>query len=376
LNSNPFEIRKISSLEEFLKLENIWRELQGPINVANLGSSFAVARTAWESLADRQDRLFGYDKKLLILQIFKDGKPIGFAPFVKVTRDKGIGPLVKKLSCIEFLAHSLLARHFRLFSDIVTNEPSSALTQAVFDWLYANEKFDVIHLAYIAGSSPNFDVSRKELLYALISSVVDVGEFLNYETYARCTYSTSLKQNMRTAFNRADAQSLKIELTVEEADASALHELKQIALTKLDTESYFEGGYYNFLERLCLRERGDLVVLRANGEPIAYRVYISFPGGRYALDTHRNWGFTRLELGALLIDQGIRSSFEKGVKLHCEGLFGGIHTERFATNLIEAYKFVRPGNTVWGASVAAAIRRLHQPEGRTLTRPLPIRTPE
>jgi len=376
LNSNPFQIRKIGSFEELLTLESVWRELQGPVNVSNLGSSFTVARTAWETLAEHQDHLFGYNKELLILQIFKDGSLIGIAPFVKVIRDKGIGPIVKKLLCIEFLAHSLLARHFRLFSDIITNQPSSALTQAVLDWLYANEKFDVIHLAYIAGSSPNFDFSKKELLYALISSVVNVNQFPNYETYARCTYATSLKQNIRTAFNRASAQSLSIESTVEESDASVLHELKQIASTKLDTESYFEGGYYSFLEKLCLRERGDVVVLRANGEPIAYRVYLSFPEGRYALDTHRNWDFTRLELGALLIDQGIKSSFEKRVKLHCEGLFGGIHTERFATNLIEAYKFLSPGNTIWGASVDAAIRRFHQPEFRTLTRPLPIGPPE
>ena len=56
---------------------------------------------------------------------------------------------------------------------------------------------------------------------------------------------------------------------MEESDACVLHELKEVAKTKLDLNSYFQGGYYDFVEKLFLRERGDVVILRANGTPIA-----------------------------------------------------------------------------------------------------------
>ena len=96
MNSHPLEIRKISSLEGLLRLESVWRELESPVNVSNfLGSSFSVVRTAWETLGHYQDRLFGYNKELLVLQILKGGNTIGIAPFVKVARDRKIGLLRK-----------------------------------------------------------------------------------------------------------------------------------------------------------------------------------------------------------------------------------------------------------------------------------------
>jgi hypothetical protein len=370
--SGNFLIRKIDSLDGLLSIEQSWRELEQPITLSNLGSTFTVVRTAWETLATHADTIFGYDKKLLVLEVSENGKPIAIVPLVNVARDRKFGPLTKRVRCIEFLAQSTLGRHFRFFSDIITNQPSNALSRAVFDWLNKNEHFDVLHLAFISELSPNWGCFKNELFYALVTSTVDVSAFTNFDNYARLVYSTSLKQNIRTAYNRAAAESVDLSVTVEEADTASMLEVMDVARTKLDIVSFFGGGYTDFLTKLCLRQQADIVTVRANGRPIAYRVYLKLPGSRFAIDTHRNFEYRRLELGALLMDKAIRNSFEQRVNQHCEGLFGGLHTERFATNLIKGYKFIGPGTTMLGKPTAFMVRHSHQVEDRHLNRNFPI----
>lgn len=362
MNSEQFEIRKIDFPQELLSLEKIWLELQEPLTVANLGSSFSIVNAAWQTLSKDQDPLFGYNRKPLILLVLENGSPVAIAPLIKVWRDKKIGPFSKRITSIEFFAHPLIARHVRFFYDIVTKHPSSRLTAAILDWLYKNERFDIVHLAYISEESPNFDSSAKQMLFSLTSSVVCPGDFATFEDYRSQIYSESLKQNIRTAFNRAQAQSLAIEVTMQEVNSQVLNVITEIARTKLDAAAFFKTGYHEFLKQVCLACGADIALVRANGRPIAYRTYLKLPTGRLEIDTHRNLEYQRLELGSLLIDRAIQDSFTRGLHIHCEGLYGGIHTERFASKLLRAYKWVGAGNSLWGGIVERAIRKAHQPE--------------
>ncbi len=367
VTSEQLDIRKIDSPEGLFALEKEWLELQEPVTISNLGSSFGIVRAAWQALAEDQDRLFGYERKPLILLICQKEVPIAIAPLIKVCRDKKIGPFTKQITSIEFLAHPLLARHVRFFYDIVTSRPSPALARAVFDWLYRNEKFDIIHLAYISEESENFASSAKEMLFSLTSSIVRPRDFSSFEEYRKQIYSESLRQNLRTALNRASGQSLNIEVALHEADSDVLSEVTEIACSKLDAKKFFKTGYHQFLMKACQESGAVIALVRANGRPIAYRAYLKVPGGRFEIDTHRNLDYQRLELGSLLIDKAVQDSFAKGVTIHCEGLYGGIHTERFASKNLRAYKWISPGNTLWGSITEQAIRKTHIPEHPIIT---------
>jgi hypothetical protein len=369
VTGREFQIRKVDSIEAILALESVWRELESPINASNLGVSFQVTMDAWRCLGSNQDSIFGYDRQLLVLEVSENGRTIAIAPFAKTLRDRNFGPFRKTVTCIEFLGHSLMARHFRLFYDIVTKEPSEDLTHAILDWLYENEQFDVIHFAYISEASASFSFVKHRLLDALLVSIVDVHQCGKFEDYRRAVYSVSLRQNLRTAINRAKGMGLQLEVDVREADRRSFADVAELASTKLDMPQFLECGYQAFLERLCTTGATDIALVYGNGKPLGYRVYLKVPSGRFELDTHRDWDFRRLELGSLLMDRAIKDSFENNVKVHYEGLFGGIHSERFATRLLRAYKFLSPGNTKWGKPTFAAIKLFHQSEERQTNQP-------
>ena len=299
---------------------------------------------------------------MLILLVSDWDKPVAIVPLVKVFRDRKFGPLAKRLTSIEFLGHALLSRQFRFFYDIVTKEPSKELTESVIDWLFANHKFDIIHLAYISEESRNFDFSAQELLYALTCSTIDINSWQSYEQYRRIVYSKSLRQNIRTAFNRAAKASLQIDRKAGPAKGKSWQDVWQVAEAKLDKNAFVRDGYRNFLETLCQTDQAQAALIYANDEPIAYRLFASFPQGIFQIDSYRNWKYRRLELGALLIDRAVQDSFEQKMDLHCSGLFSGLHTERFATRLIKGFKYVKAGNSILGNIVNYAVRFCHREE--------------
>ena len=211
MNDHKFEIQEINSEKDLLALKEIWQKLEEPVTFSTLGSSFEISRIAWQTLSAGGDRIFGYNKQMLILLVSDYGKPVAILPLIKVFRDRKVGPFRKRLTSIEFLGHSLLSKHFRLFYDIITREPSTELTQAIIDWLFANHKFDILHLAHVSEESRNFDFAGQELIYAVVCSAVDISAWQSYGQYRQFVYSKSLKQNIRTAFNRAEKAGLKID---------------------------------------------------------------------------------------------------------------------------------------------------------------------
>ncbi len=362
MNGQKFVIKEVNTEKELLALREAWLQLQEPVTHATLGSSFDITRLAWKSLSASGDHVFGYDKQMLILLVSDSNELAAIVPLVKVHRDRKIGPFTKRLTSIEFLGHSLLSRHFRFFYDIVTKHPSKELTQAIIEWLYANHKFDILHLAYISEESANFDLSASEVLYANSCAVVDINCFQSFEQYKQIIYSKSLRQNIRTALNRAAKASLKIDRHLGPAIGTTLEHILQIADQKLDKNNFIQDGYRDFLIGLSQTGQTSATVIYANDKAIAFRLHATFNHGKFVIDTNRDWEYKRLELGSLLIDKSIQDSFEQKLDLHCCGLFGGLHTERFASRLIKGFKYVKAGSTILGKITNKLIRLYHQGE--------------
>jgi hypothetical protein len=371
VNRQQFAIKEVNTEEELLALKETWLELEEPVTYATLGSSFEITRLAWQCLAAKAERTFGYNKKLLILLVLDANQPVAIVPLVKVQRDHKVGPFTKSLSSIEFLGHSLLSRYFRFFYDIVTKHPSKELTQAIIEWLYANHKFDILHLAYISEESPNFDLSSPDSLYSTSSTVVDINRFQSFEQYKQIIYSESLRQNIRTAFNRAAKDSLTIDRQAEWATGATLGQAFHPLDVKLHKVPFVQDSYQKFLLSLSLAGRVRAVTVYANDKLIAHRLYATFAHGQFEIDTNRDWTYKRLELGSLLIDKAIQDSFERKLDIHCCGLYGGLHTERFATRLIKSFKYVRAGNTILGGIANKLVRLQHQEE-HPIVQPPPL----
>ena len=78
------------------------------------------------------------------------------------------------------------------------------------------------------------------------------------------------------------------------------------------------------------------------------------------LETMIAMEFRKLGLGALMMDAAVQGSFEDHLIEHCEGLFGGFHTDRFAGRLIRVHKSVRCGNTLSGRIAGPLINTIYR----------------
>lgn len=342
-----FSIQKVDSYEGFLALEREWKDLQAPLALANLGSSFDVLNSLFKTIGLTEDNVFGYQQKLRILLVRNsDNRIVAIAPLVKVLRDRKVGPFTKAISSIEFLGHPSMHVFFRFFRTWLTKEPGVNLTKAIIDWLYANETFDVVHLAFIHETEKeHFPESAKYCVATNPSSIVEIGNFSDFDAYARLTLGRSLKQNLRTTVNRCAKMGVQIKTSRELVDANSLQKISQLTEFTPDGWSYREGGFDAFRQDLCLSHKAEVVFVYVDGEPQAYRLYVHYGGGKFEIETMVHMKYRQLGLGAQMIEGSIRASFDDQLSEHCEGLFGGFHTQRFSSRELNVYKYLRAGNT-------------------------------
>jgi hypothetical protein len=348
-------IAKFDSFSGLWDLEQIWKELQSDSSGANLGTSFQVSKTIWENLSELDDPIFGCNPKLIILVAYAQGIPIAIAPFVKVIRQRKLGPLRINVSCIQFLSQ-LGEMFFRFSNDIVARKPSKELADAFIQWLYDNESFDLLHLAHIPENSVNFPDDFEPLLGEAFDTQIEIDRFGDFEKYKAHTYSTKFAKNMRTAQARIKRRSVNLTLDTVPMTDAILSEIRLFSHRKRRAFELHQDGYFFFLENICKILCSDVIVVKVHGIMVGYRIYLYFNGCKYLLDTFINRTFAPLELGSLLTEAALKQSFAMNLNFQSEGMWGTYHARKFGTRFVRMKKFVRSGNSLRGKAAMKAIQ--------------------
>ncbi len=351
---DTLEIRKIDTLAGLLALEKEWKKLEAIETFVELGSSFEIARLAWEVSERNPDPIFGLRPKLIILTAYDGSELVAIAPLVKVIRQRQLGPMTFNVSCVQFVSQ-LPERFFRLTADIVTRTPSAALTNVFLNWLYMHEKFDVLHLAHIREGAVSFPLSAPNLFVTDFDSVVAVGQFADFETYRKETYSRRFKNNLRTGINRAKKAKLNLTISIEQLNPDNMKEISSVGQLKSIASAFAAYGGESFIAEACRRLPSEVVMARVDGRAVGYRIYLTFNSSKHMVDTAFDRTYVPFEIGSRMSESAIEDSFKRKLLFHSEGLWASWHMYKFASQCPKLYKYVLPGNTFRGKAGAWAV---------------------
>lgn len=332
------KIKLFQTSKEFSSLELEWKEFEKSLNHQNLTSSFDWLYTWWNIFININNNTIGYDKKLLIICLYYNNKLISIAPFVKVYRRKfGI-----KISFIEFLGQQWSG----IYSDIISDKKHTEKNLEIFNWLYKNVKFDIFFLKYIPEYSTNF---KDDLFLYSFCPEVEIRGYSNYDEYTSNKYSKSLKQNIRTAFNKAKKSGIEIQTSVEELDKENFNETIQISKFKLlDGKNflYKDKAKLQFMEEITRKMTSNVVFVKLNGKNVAYRTNVFFNNNKFCLDASYDRNFRKFELGSISVDANLKDSFIKNISIHSFGPGLDSYKRKFTKRNLNIYMYLKKGNTL------------------------------
>jgi len=345
------KIKLIQTEEEFNLLENEWKEFEETLNHSNLTSSFVWLNTWWNIFQNINNNKIGYDKKLIIICLYENDKLISIAPFLKVYRKKfGL-----RISFIEFLGQQWAGTYL----DIITDNNYSDSKDIIFSWLYKNIKFDIILLKYIPEYSKNFN----DYFFILYSACpeIQISEYSNLDEYIKNKYSKNLKQNLRTAHNKAKKSGNKIQTSVESLDQKNFDETIQISEFKLlDGKNflYDDKAKRKFMEEITKKMPSNVIFVKLNGKNVAYRTNVFFNNNKFCLDASYDRNFRKFELGSISVDANLKDSFSNKIKIHCFGPGIDSYKRKFTKKNINIYIYLKKGNTLMSNLLFKPIKKL------------------
>jgi hypothetical protein len=343
------EIKLISTISEFNSLEYEWREFERTINNPNLTSSFDWLNSWWNIFKDVNNETVGFNKKLLIVCLYELDKLVAIAPFLKVYRKKyGL-----KVSFIEFLGQQWAGNYL----DIISIKGYPLLRDEIFDWLYNNVKFDAIFLKYIPEYTSNFN--KKTLYLYSACPQIEVNEYPNHIEFIKNKYSKNLKQNLRTALNRAKKSGFDIETSVEQVNERNLMDIIQISEFKLSdgkSSIYKDNNKLLFMKEIVKKMTSNVVFVSLNNKKVSYRTNVFFNNNKFCIDASYDRSFRKFELGSISVDANLKDSFTNKIFNHCFGPGLDFYKKKFTKKNINIYMFINKGNTIYSFFILILIK--------------------
>jgi len=336
------KIKLIHNFNDFQLLENDWKKLEIATNQRNITSSFDYLINWWICFKDiNEDGNFGYNKELLILFLYNEDELLAIVPLVKLYRKKfGL-----KIKYIEFLSQQWGAA----FLDIIAIRLDSEQIKFIVDWIYENEKFDVLQLKHIPEDSCLIDIYNKDITVLSACPEIDLRGFNNFEDFKEKIFSKNVKQNFRKAINKITKNQITYEEKIFNSINNELFSLiAEISRSKLidDKESiYLNPSMRNFCKALYTVFPFSLVVIYLNNKPVAYRTNLFYKNMKMCFDAAYDREYKEYNLGAFSVNFSINESFEKKIQFHSEGPGVDFYKLHFCKKLYKIYTLTRKGNT-------------------------------
>ncbi|MEK5250019.1 GNAT family N-acetyltransferase [Bacillus sp. FSL R9-9530] len=337
-----YQIYVCNTLEAIRSKKSEWIKFENEAKHRNITSSFVWIENFIDVFYKREDNQFGYDKKIMVIFLYKNSKLVAIAPFMKVTRKKyGV-----KLSLIEFIGQQWAGT----FIDIIGRDIKEQDLEQIFNYLYENEKFDLLQLSYIPQSTKNFNLNSENISVLSGCPYLSINKYDNFEEYRDKVYSKKLKQNIRTAFNKMGKQQLEYNSVIKKLSEEDFNDIIRISKTKLEDEKgciYLDKDKRDFVKTISNCLNSEVVFCSINEKNVAYRLNFFFNNIKFCFDASYDREFRGLELGTISVEQSIRDSFNKGIKLHSEGTGTDFYKLKFMKDIEEIYTYTQKGNTLF-----------------------------
>jgi len=349
--SDGYTVRLIDNTSDFERAEAEWKRLEQEAGHSNITASYDWLRTWWSVFASRNDAQFGRRKQLRILLLYQGPELVAIAPLVRLERRA----LLRSIVYIEFLAQQWGATML----DLISRDPSPAITHAVMDWLQTNERYDVLHLSYIPEHTKHFCVSDESATVLSACPLVHRKDYADYDEYCRMVQSKNLRRMVRKSFRRMKEKQWSYEFVTGPADAAALAEMRRLSLCKLGDRKgspFTDRDKARFLAAIYTALPSDVRFLRINGRAAAYTSLLSFGDGVFAYDTSYDRELRDVAPGQVLRTENIRLFFAEGRHAFlCGGTGLGFHKRRHYPRVVKIYSLTRPGNTRRAPAYAARL---------------------
>ena len=166
---------------------------------------------------------------------------------------------------------------------------------------------------------------------------------------SRNKYSKNLKQNLRTAYNRAKKSELKIQTFVEYINDNTFNDITKISDFKISDgkNSMYKDNYkLLFMKKITKIMNSNIIFVKINGINVAYRINVLLNENKFCIDASYDRNFRKFELGSLSVDANLRDSYENNILTHCFGPGLDFYKKKFTKNILNVNIFISPGNSV------------------------------
>lgn len=334
-------IKTITSYPEFIKYEIEWKDFEKKISNVNFTCSYDWLFTWWQTYKDVNNNILGYSKELLIICIYEGEELLAILPLLRLQR-KLYG---FRIRLIEFLSQQLGS----CYLDIITKDLSVNHIEYIFTWLKNNIKYDIIFLKHIPEYSNNFD---KDYLFEYSACPqIFLNKFNSFDDYVRKKYSKKLRQNIRTSYNRATKNNVKLTTTIENVDDINFSEIKRISSFKIidnKINKYDDIHQEDFYRRICNKLDFNICFVKLDGINVAYRLNVVYNNNYYCVDASYDRNYKHYDLGALSVDISLRDCYDNKYVSHCMGPGLEEYKSKFAKEVIKLHIFIEQGNTMMG----------------------------
>ncbi len=315
-----------------------------------LNTSYLWTKTWWDTFRDYE--AFGYDKRLYLIRVLRENKPCAMLALVRYTKT-----VRKSLGLISYttlgICGDLWGATFESFIGALSVEECHEL----MDFVRCSISYDQLLFSHIPVTSPLMQVIDNQVLLSACPTI-SLGDYADYHEYVQNTYSKKLQRNIRA--RKKHAINDGHELTFQSVSFSDIdfRTLKSLSISKLASGKqsiYLDSTKEQFVRQLLKDHLGNVVVVRCDKEPVAYRLNFFVGKRRYCIDASYNREFNSYGVGIMSLDDSLRDSFELGQTCHCEGTGVDTYKLECIKTVIPIYLLVEPGNT-WKGRLMFPIR--------------------
>lgn len=336
-----YKIEICRDLNQIIEREKEWKSFEKHIDNQNITSSYDWNYNFLITFMNREDNQFGYNKKLLIMFLYKEGNLIGICPFIKITKKKyGL-----RATFIEFIGQQWAAT----FLDILGKDLTDSEVNIFIDYIYKNEKFDVLQLKYIPDRTQNFKVNSKGFTVLSACPYINVSNYESFDDFKDKEYSKNLKRNFIKAKNKIGNQGYTLESFSTNISDENFSEIISVSKRKLADGKhsiYLDEYKKNFVKTMIQVMESNVSLSYVNNKLSAYRLNFFYGNYKYSFDASYERDYKKFELGAHSIETSIEDSFNKKVVIHSEGTGIDPYKMKFMQGLEKIYSFTRKGNTL------------------------------
>ena len=340
-------IKAITTDKEFDSVKNEWIDFEKKVDNKNITSSYLWQRTWWKHFGHIDNNQYGYDKKLLILFLYKDINELrAIAPFCIVKRK------FKKIfyyTIVEFIAQQWGATYL----DFISSDLSKNELNYLFEWIIKNRKYDLIHLCYIPEFTSNFDLKSENA--TILSGCPEI-EGESYSNVRKKYYSKNMKHKLNRIHNKINRESVNINNVVINGGniLNYIDNISFVSKSKIFSGKhsiYLNPKKESFIKDLIFNfsVKSNCILLFYNKKLCAYNLGYYYNKKYFAIDASYNRKNIELEnysIGNITYDNLVGETFSKGINEFCFGTGIDSYKLRFTKKVCKIYNILYKGNTL------------------------------